>query len=841
MMGSKNKHPAVVLSRLEHLEDLRLKMLDALESAAKSGGFRQSPGSFQGPIAVLQDTARRVMDLAPFQAAALWLVDETTSDFQLGWCDPADRRDFMEREFEQLTREGIIALAVNGERPVMAAGSAPQFRHMVQVLATPARVRGLLLAHLQGSYGLPDGTLPLVNILCQSAAALLEGLELYQLLRVKNQALQEEVEVRRAVQVRQELLSQAFYSSLEGMLVIDATGRILEANPAVQTLVKRPPETLIGRHVRTILSRTGTRRQFRTIMREIALHGRFKGEIRGRDKEHGDFFVWLSVNAIQDQTHRVGHYVAVLHSIAGRQELETALMQAEFKYRDIFERSPVAIFRSTLDGRFLDVNQAYAEILGYASPEEIISSVSNISAQLYVDPRDREAYTRTLLEKGSVKDYEVRVRRKNGTYILASMNTRVIKDAEGRPASLDGFIRDITAARMAEEEKERMQTQLHQAQKLQSVGRLAGGVAHDFNNMLGVIIGQAQLALMKISAEDPLKHRLQEIEKAAQRSADLVSQLLAFARKQTVVPRFLNLNEAITGMLKMLERLVGENIELRWQPEDGLWPVKIDPSQVDQLLINLVVNAQDAISGAGVLTIQTANTALNKPMRFKQEDLPAGEYVLLTVSDTGCGMDMETQEQIFEPFFTTKDVGQGTGLGLATVFGIVKQNHGVVTVSSKPGQGTEFSIYLPRLFVRDPEIAPAFAESTMQGGTAKVLIVEDEPALLDFARETLEELGYSVLTAQSPWEAVRLVQSLSEHLDLLITDVVMPEMNGRDLAARLQALEPGLKCLFMSGYTKNVIARHGVLDEGLNFLHKPFTMRELAQKVAQVLKDTAQS
>jgi PAS domain S-box-containing protein len=836
-MHSQNKpHAVEPIARLEYLEELRLKMLDALESIAESGGFRQSPDNFQGPVAVLRDAAQRVMFLAPFQAAALWLVDETTSDFILGWCDPEDRRTSMAEEFEQLTREGIIALAVNGERPVMAAGTAPQLRYVVQVLTTPSRVRGLLLAQIKIGESLPDGTLHLVNILCQGAAALLEGLELYRLLREKNQTLQEEIETRRVVQARQELLSQAFCSSLEGMLVIDASGRILEANQAVQALTRRAPEALVGRYAHTILSQVGARRHFRTILREIVAHGRFKGEIRGCDREHGDFFLWLSVNAVRDKNGSVNQYVAVLHAIAGRQELEAALMQAELKYRDIFENAPVAIFRTTLDGRILDVNQSYAEMLGYGSPEEIVHAVSDIGSQLYVEPRERETYTRTLLEKESVRDYEVRLRRRDGQMVLVSMNTRVIKDTNGRPVSLNGFMRDITSEKIAEEEKERLQKQLHQAQKLQSVGRLAGGVAHDFNNMLGVIIGQAQLALMKISAGDPIKPRLQEIEKAAQRSADLVSQLLAFARKQTIVPRFVDLNETITGMLNMLERLVGENIKLLWEPGDDLWPVKIDPSQVDQLLINLVVNAQHAISGAGVVTIATRNVALAEPLRLRQEDLPAGEHVLLTVSDTGCGMDLETQGQIFEPFFTTKDVGQGTGLGLATVYGIVKQNNGMVTFSSEPEHGSVFSMYFPRLSGGVQEQIAVSAGATIQGGTARVLIVEDEASLLAFIGETLAQLGYAVLTAQSPWEAIHQVQSLSRHIDLLITDVVMPEMNGRELASRLRALEPGLKCLFISGYTRDVIAHHGVLDEGLCFLHKPFTMRELAQKVHTVLQ-----
>lgn len=829
-----------LLTRLQHLEQARLNILDALELAAKSGDFRQSLGSFEEPLAVLRDTAQRVMALAPFRAVALWLVNESTADFELGWCESNDSRDFMLDEFEQLTQEGIVALALNGEQPVLAAGSALEHRHVLQVLATPSRVRGLLAAHFEGCGGLPDGTLPLLSIFCQSAAASLEGLELYRLLRMKNEALQEEMQARRDVQARQELLSQAFLSSLEGMLVADASGRILEVNPAACAMSGYTQEELVGRMMRSFLTQAGVRRHFRGILREIAAHGRFKGELKGRDKQGNEVFVWLSIATVHRKDGGIRNHVAVLHSMAGRKELETALVQAELKFRDIVEQAPVAIFRTTLDGRPLDVNPAYAKMLGYASPEEIVHAVTDIARQLYVNSQDREGYTNVLLKAGMVMDYEVRLRRKDGSMILASLHSRLIRDFAGRVVSINGFMRDITAERMAEEERERLQKQLHQSRKMESVGRLAGGMAHDFNNMLGVIIGQAQLALTKLNAEDPAQRRLLEIEKTAQRSASLVRQLLAFARKQPVVPIFLNLNDAIAGMLNMLERLVSANITLAWKPGDGLWLVKIDPSQVDQILINLMVNAQDAISGPGVVTIATHNVLLSEAFCREQEDVSPGEYVLLTVRDTGCGMDRETLEQIFEPFFTTKDVGQGTGLGLATVYGIIKQNSGLINVFSEPGQGTTFSIYFPRLLLTVQKCARALEESQMRGGSATVLVVEDERSLLDFTQEALAALGYAVLTAESPWEAIRLIQNHHGHIDLLITDVVMPEMNGWDLSLRIQALKPGTKCLFMSGYARDVIVHHGVLDDGLNFLQKPFTLNELAQKVLQVIESNGQ-
>jgi PAS domain S-box-containing protein len=514
---------------------------------------------------------------------------------------------------------------------------------------------------------------------------------------MKNQALEEEIAARKVSQARQKLFFQAFQSSLEGMLIIDTSGKILEANPAVQVLLDCAPQELIGKSARTLLARLGARRYFRAIFRAVADKGWFKGELQGHDCQHRDFFIWLAVNALRGDDGHVGGYVAVLHAAAGRRELENSLMQTELKYREIFKHAPIAMFRTSVEGRILEVNSACAQLLGYASPEEILDEILDLATQVYVDARDRERYVESLLQNGMVKDFEVRLRRKDGRVILASLDARIIKDADGRVISFDGFMRDVTAMRHAEKERERMQKQLHQSQKLQSLGRLVGGVAHDFNNMLGVIIGQAQLALMKINSENPLQPRLLEIEKAAQRSANLVSQLLAFARKQAAVPRSVDLNEAIAGMLKMLERTVGQHIKLVWNPGEQIWPVKIDPTQVDQILINLVANAQEAISGQGVVTIATENVILSEEFFLKQENLSPGEYVLLKVQDTGCGMDQETRDHIFDPFFTTKEVGRGTGLSLAIVYGIVQQNHGMITVASAPGQGAAFSIYLPRL------------------------------------------------------------------------------------------------------------------------------------------------
>ncbi len=394
------------------------------------------------------------------------------------------------------------------------------------------------------------------------------------------------------------------------------------------------------------------------------------------------------------------------------------------------------------------------------------------------------------------------------------------------------FISDL---KRAQEEKEKLQIQLLQSQRMESVGRLAGGVAHDFNNMLGVIIGHAEIALEQVELAQPIYNDLLEIHKAAQRSANLTRQLLGFARKQTVKPRVLDVNETVESMLKMLRRLIGEDIDLLWKPGLDLWPLKMDPSQIDQILANLCVNARDAISGVGKVTIETANYAFDEAYCSQHPGFICGEYVLIAISDDGCGMDKETLNNLFEPFYTTKGLGKGTGLGLATVYGIVKQNNGFINVYSEPGWGATFKIYLPRSGDRVSEAREHVTEEKLLRGSETILLVEDEESILDLGKTILERLGYQVLAAHSPIEALDWAERHLSPIHLLITDVVMPGMNGKYLKEKLNALHPEMKSIFMSGYTANVIAHHGVLDEGIHFLQKPFSVKLLAEKVRGVL------
>jgi signal transduction histidine kinase len=416
---------------------------------------------------------------------------------------------------------------------------------------------------------------------------------------------------------------------------------------------------------------------------------------------------------------------------------------------------------------------------------------------------------------------------KSGREFPLSLHTSQVKDEQGNILGLVGIAEDITV-------RKQLEAQLHQAQKMEAVGRLAGGVAHDFNNMIAVILGYATLMDSTLNPLDPLRKNLQAILSAADRSAKLTKQLLAFARKQVIAPVPLNLNESLTLLQRMLTRLIGEDIDLQLRPGTDLWTVKIDPTQVDQILTNLATNARDAIENVGRIVVETSNVVVESSGFSPETDIHPGEYVLVTFSDTGKGMDKATRERIFEPFFTTKPEGKGTGLGLATVFGIVKQNNGFIHVYSEPNTGTTFRIYLPR-FHGDASSRPDQRAGVPLKGTETILVVEDEDQLLDLTCTALEQYGYVVLKANSPGEALLQCERTKGRIDLLLTDVILPGMNGKELQGRLLAMKPEMRVLFMSGYTADIVAHRGILEDGVSFLQKPFTPHSLASKVREVL------
>ena len=471
------------------------------------------------------------------------------------------------------------------------------------------------------------------------------------------------------------------------------------------------------------------------------------------------------------------------------------------------------------------MNPALVSILGYESAAELLQK--NMATDVYVDSTERSRLVEQVITQGSLTAESV-WRRKDAKTVTVRQTGRVVRDAAGRLEYFNVLVEDIT-------ERKLLEAQFRQAQKMEAVGRLAGGIAHDFNNLLTAILGSAELLLDTLAPEAPEREDLEEIRKAAKRAGELTRQLLAFSRQQVLAPQVLDLNVLVANMEKLLRRLIGEDIELRTALARDLEAVKADSSQLEQVIVNLAVNSRDAMPQGGRLTIETANVELDQA--YAEQHFPAqpGSYVLLAVSDTGTGMDAATMSRIFEPFFTTKETGKGTGLGLATVYGVVKQSGGYIWVYSEPGQGTSFKVYLPRV-TEAPQPAPAApTRAAALMGSETVLLVEDDEMVRNLARRMLEARGYTVLSASRGEDALGVVERHDGPIDLLVTDVVMPGMSGRSVAQRLLGLRPGLKVLYLSGYTDDAIVRHGMLEPGIAFLQKPFSADALARKVREVL------
>jgi PAS domain S-box-containing protein len=563
----------------------------------------------------------------------------------------------------------------------------------------------------------------------------------------------------------------------------------------------------------------------------IIIEGRVKGVVC---TEHiGPVRKWFPDEEAFIST--ISALVAQLMTSTERKRAEEALRESEQRYRTILDEMSEGYHEVDLAGNFTFFNEAFLNLFGYSRDEMLGTNFSRYAAEESIVKRVYQTYNEIYQTGNPVRRTEWDIIRKGGQKRTLEYSAAVVRDSENAPKGFRGIVRDITERKQAEAEREKLHAQLNQAQKMESVGRLAGGVAHDFNNMLGVILGHTELALLRTDDKHKLCSDLNEIQNAAKRSADITKQLLAFARKQTISPRQLDLNDTVESMLNMLGRLIGEDIDLVWKPSAHLWPVKMDPSQIDQILANLCVNARDAISGVGKLTIETGKKTFDEAYCNEHPGFIPGDFVLLAVSDNGCGMDKDTLENIFEPFFTTKEEDKGTGLGLATIYGIVKQNNGFINVYSEPGQGSTFKVYLPRLVTDEDTDMTVPEKKAAAGGIETILLVEDEPMILDMTTTMLEMLGYTVLAAASPDEAIQLAKDHTGKAHLLMSDVVLPEMNGRDLAAQIVHLYPDIRLLFMSGYTANVIAHQGILDDGVSFIQKPFSMADMTAKVREVL------
>lgn len=538
----------------------------------------------------------------------------------------------------------------------------------------------------------------------------------------------------------------------------------------------------------------------------------------------------------RDKAGHALHMIGTHVDITDRKHAENLLRESEARFTQLAIQSRTFTWEVDAKGLFTYASPSIEPVLGYR-PDDLISK-----KYIYdLHPAEgREAFKAVIFEsfarKNLLREFLNPVLTTSGETIWVSTNGIPLADADGTLIGYRGSDTDVTERKQAEEERERLQAQLMQAQKMESVGRLAGGIAHDFNNMLGVIIGHAESAIEDLESSHPVHSNLQGIMKAAERSAALTHQLLAFARKQIISPKVVDMNETVESILKMLRRLIGEDIELVWQPGREQLPVEVDPSQVDQILANLCVNARDAIAGGGKVVIETGVLSLDAEFCKQNIGSSPREYVLLAVSDNGCGMDRGIMEKLFEPFFTTKEQGKGTGLGLATVYGIVKQNNGFIDVDSEPAKGTTFRIYLPKHARKDDE-SPVEVPTAAARGHETILLVEDEPEMLRLITKLLRRQGYTVLSAATPGQAMGHAEACRGKIDLLVTDVVMPEMNGRDLAEKLKSGHPELRYLFMSGYTADVIAHHGVLDEKVHFIQKPFSIKAISAKIRDALGD----
>ncbi|HXG12793.1 MAG TPA: ATP-binding protein [Gemmataceae bacterium] len=510
---------------------------------------------------------------------------------------------------------------------------------------------------------------------------------------------------------------------------------------------------------------------------------------------------------------------------AERQQAVAALRRSEERFSRVFHASPIAIAISTLaEGRFLDVNDSFLWLHGYRREEVIGRTMAELD--VWPQGEERSRLLEELRQRRSIPERECSLRLRSGQVRDLSASMELI-ELDGEPCVLTR-LRDIT-------EHKRLEAQFLQAQKMEAVGRLAGGVAHDFNNLLTIITGYADLTLAGLGKQESLRASVKEIKSAAERATALIRQLLLFSRRAILTPVVLDLNVLVSDLDKMLRRLIGEDIELTTALDPALRPVKADPGQLEQVLMNLAINARDAMPHGGKLLIETRNVELSSAYVQAHREIRPGPYVLLAVSDTGCGMDAATKAHLFEPFFTTKEAGKGTGLGLATVYGIVKQSGGYIYVYSEPGHGASFKIYLPPAEGVTMPPRPRPSAPDIPRGTGTVLLVEDEEGVRTVARQVLQHCGYQVLEARHSREALRLGEQHPGAIDLLVTDVVMPQMSGRQLADRLARLRPNLRVLYMSGYTDDAILRHGILDKGVNFIEKPFAPEALARTVSRML------
>jgi PAS domain S-box-containing protein len=638
----------------------------------------------------------------------------------------------------------------------------------------------------------------------------------------------ERKEADEALRLAEQKYRHIFEEAILGIFQSTPEGRLLSVNPAMARMCGYESPGLMIASVVDIRSQfyadPSRRDEIERLLQQHKLVEHFEIQVHRKDGAK----IWLSVNARAVRIGgRITHYEGTLEEITDRKLLQEQLVEAEQKYRSIVDNANFGVFQSTPDGRYLTVNPALATMLGYSSIEDLYASLTSIPDQLYVDPERRQEFKRLLEEHGAVQHFELQAYRKDRSKMWIAANVRAVRQ-NGVITHYEGINEDITQYKL-------LQDQFRQAQKMEAVGRLAGGIAHDFNNSLAVITGYSDLLQLHLSPGDPLRAYAEEVGKAGRRAASLTRQLLGFSRKQVIHPVVLDLNTVIGEMEQMIRRLIGDDIQVAFKREPQLGRVKFDPGQLEQILMNLAVNARDAMPTGGKLWLETSNVEVDNAYALQNPYAKPGRYVMLSVSDSGCGIDSETQRHIFEPFFTTKSPGKGTGLGLSTVYGIVKQNGGTVNVYSEVGKGSTFRIKFPLTQEGSEESEPAQPAKERLTGSESILLVEDEEALRALAHTCLVSRGYRVLEAESPAEARRVIAERPTHIDLLLTDVIMPGASGPELAKLLREINPQLKVLFMSGYSGDLLAQHGVLEPGILLLEKPFSMDSLLATVREAI------
>jgi len=615
------------------------------------------------------------------------------------------------------------------------------------------------------------------------------------------------------------------YASPVPIIAADATRRVTLWNPAAERLFGWRESEVLGKPNPIVPQEAAeqTSRLYERLFSGETISGM---EVKRVKRDGTVVNISLSASPLWGANHTVVRgIIGFLTDITDRKLAEEALRRAEEKYRSIFENSAEGIYQTTPRGEYISANPALARMLGFDSPEELVASRQDIRNQEYVDPELHATFVRSIEDHAAVKNFEYQAYCKDGRVIWVSENAHAIRNADGQIQYFEGTVQDITQQR-------EMEQQLRQMQKIEAIGRLAGGVAHDFNNILMAISSYSELLAKKMDAQDPNRRYVDEINKAMNRGASLTQGLLAFSRKQVLSPRVVDLNELVAEQTDMLRRLISENIELKFIPAKHLGKVKVDPGQLEQVVMNLVINARDAMPNGGDITIKTARSGAEER---DTRPLPvAGDCIMIEVSDDGSGMDSETVSHLFEPFFTTKGQGKGTGLGLATVFGIVKQSAGYIDVESEPGRGTTFRIYLPE--TQDEAQECSELASTSSSGSETILLVEDEDAVRESTAEYLAEQGYRVLIARWGPEALGVAAQYPRPIHLMLTDLVMPHMSGKELAKQVVTLHPEIKTVFMSGYSNNLLSdQQQVLDPQYALLQKPFRLTELGDFIRRAL------